>query len=277
MGFAVAAGAQDQAAPGAPRPLIGNTLPSEKAEMTLSSRTSDVVMEIKVKKGDVVKPGQVLAVGDIREEEAELRGIELVANSEVAIRAAEVTRDHRALKLDRMKNGGTNFSDFERQEAKLELDLAEFEIDKAKLEQQRAKEQVAALKARIAGKQLISQIGGIVREITIEKGGVIDPQKPAMVIVNINPLWVDVPIPIQISMKLANLQKANKNVELGVLYPGATKPVPAKAIFFDPVADPSGGVQLVTLELANPEGIPAGIQVEIVVPDMEKVAEAKAR
>src|SRR5687768_5587642 len=62
--------------------LFGNTLPSEKAEMTLSSRTSDVVLEIRVKKGDLVKPGDVLAVADIREEQAELKRAKLIANSD---------------------------------------------------------------------------------------------------------------------------------------------------------------------------------------------------
>jgi multidrug efflux pump subunit AcrA (membrane-fusion protein) len=272
-----AAGGQEAAGPGgkAPAKLTGNTVPSERAEMTLSSRTSDVVWDIMVKRGDVVKPGQVLASGDIREEEAELKGMKLVADSDAAIRAAEVTRDHRQLKLDRMKNGGINFSQFERDEAKLDLDLAWLEIEKAKLERDRAKAQVDALQARIAGKQLVSRIGGIVKEINIEKGGVIDPQKPAMVIVNNTPLWVNAPLPVETSLTLMKLQRANKNVEFGVVYPGAQKPVPARVIFFDPVAE--AGIQNVTLELANDEQLPAGLQVEIIVPNMDKVAEAKVK
>src|SRR6266702_4541015 len=72
--------------------LYGNTLPSEKAEMTLGSRSSDVVWEVRVKKGDIVKPGDILAVEDTREEEAELKTTQLMADSEVAVRAAEVTQ-----------------------------------------------------------------------------------------------------------------------------------------------------------------------------------------
>jgi multidrug efflux pump subunit AcrA (membrane-fusion protein) len=269
------AGAGAKAQAGGAGTLFGTTAPSEKAEMTLSSRTSDVVFDIMVKRGDVVKPGQVLASGDIREEEAEMRGIALVANSEVAIRAAEVTREHRFNKLKRMDGGGNNFSEFERLEAKLDLDLAELEIDKAKLEQDRAKEQMKALQARIAGKQLVSRIGGIVKEINIEKGGVIDPQKPAMVIVNNTPLWVNVPLPVETSLTLMKLQRANKNVEFGVLYPGAQKPVSARVIYFSPEAE--AGIQNVTLELPNDEQLPAGLQVEIIVPNMEKVAEGKVK
>src|SRR3954471_18908314 len=76
---------QNAAAPAgaAPAPIIGHTVPSEQAEMTLGSRSSDVVWEVKVKKGDIVKPGQVLAVLDTREEVAELRTTELLANNDV--------------------------------------------------------------------------------------------------------------------------------------------------------------------------------------------------
>src|SRR5689334_17572037 len=82
--------------------LYGNTKPSEKAEMSLASRSSDVVLDVKVKKGDVVKPGQVLAVLDTREEEAELKTTELMANSEVTIRAAEATARQKELEVKRM-------------------------------------------------------------------------------------------------------------------------------------------------------------------------------
>jgi multidrug efflux pump subunit AcrA (membrane-fusion protein) len=270
---------QDDGRAAAKTELFGNTVPSEKAEMTLSSRTSDVVLDIKVKRGDIIKPGQVLAIGDVREEEAELKGAELLANSSAAIDAAKVTRDHRELKVQRMAKGGTNFSDFERREAQLDLDLAELEITAKQLEQERAKAQVDVLRARIASKQIVSRIGGIVREINIEKGGVIDPQKPAFVIVNNNPLWVDVPLPVRTSLELARIQRSqpDKKIEFGILYPGAAKPIPAKVIYFDPVADPVGHSQLVTLEVPNPDQLPAGLQVQVIVPDLEKVAEANVK
>src|SRR4051812_18302791 len=81
--------------------IIGKTAPCEEAQMTLSSRSSDVVWDVKVKKGDVVKPGQVLALLDTREEEAELRTNDLLAKSDVAIRAAKATRAQKDLDVKR--------------------------------------------------------------------------------------------------------------------------------------------------------------------------------
>src|SRR5829696_8173037 len=105
--------------------LWGKTQPSEKAEMSLASRSSDVVLDVKVKKGDVVKPGQILAVEDTREEEAELKTTELLANSDVAVRAAAVTRDQKNLEVKRMADAkGNVFTQFEIDKARLDLDLA---------------------------------------------------------------------------------------------------------------------------------------------------------
>jgi len=119
--------------------------PSEKAEMSLASRSSDVVLDVKVKKGDVVKPGQVLAVLDTREEEAELKTTELMANSEVTIRAAEATARQKELEVKRMAGKENVFTQYEVDKAKLDLDLAQLDIEKAQVEQQRYKYQAEQL------------------------------------------------------------------------------------------------------------------------------------
>jgi len=260
--------------------LYGKTVPSEKADMTVGSRSSDVVWDVRVKKGDIVKPGQILAVEDTREEEAELKTTQLMADSEVAVRAAEVTQRQKELEVTRIANGkGNVFTQYEIDKAKLDLDLAQLDIEKAQLEQAKLKSQVEQLKTQIERKKLVSRIAGIVREINIEKGAVVDPQKPAIVVINNSPLWVEVHLPIETSLALLRMQKAqpDKKLEFGVLYPGAKTPIAAKVIFVDPNADTAGSAQLVTLELENAEQLPAGIKVQVIPPQLDKVAEAKVK
>lgn len=257
--------------------LWGNTKPSEKAEMSLAGRSSDVVLDVKVKKGDVVKPGQVLAVEDTREEEAELRTTQLMANSEVTVRAAEATAKQKELEVKRMAGKENVFTTYEVEKAKLDLDLAQLDVEKAQLEQAKLKSQVEQLQTQIVRKQLVSRINGIVREINIEKGAVVDPQKPAIVVVNNAPLWVDVHIPIATSLKLIEMRQANKKLEFGVIIPGAKTASPANVIFIDPEADPAGDSQRWTLELSNTQQAPSGIRVQVIPPQMDKVAEAKVK
>ena len=261
------------------RELYGKTVPSEKADMSLGSRSSDVVWDVRVKKGDIVKPGQVLAVEDTREEEAELKTTQLMADSEVAVRAAEVTQRQKELEVKRMKGNDKIFTQIELDKARLDLDLAQLDIEKAQLEQAKLKSQVEQLKTQIERKRLVSRIGGVVREINIEKGAVVDPQKPAIVVINNSPLWVEVHLPIETSLALLRMQKAqpDKKLEFGVVYAGAKTPIPAKVIFIDPNADTAGSSQLVTLELENAEQLPAGIKVQVIPPQMDKVAEAKVK
>jgi HlyD family secretion protein len=259
--------------------LYGNTKPSAKAEMTLGSRSSDVVMDVRVKKGDVVKPGDILATEDTREEEAELKTTELMAKSNVALRAAEVTRTQKQLEVDRMAGREKAFAQNELDKAKIELDLAQLDIEKAQLEQDKLKSQVEQLRTQIERKRLVSRIGGVVQAINIEKGGVVDPQKPAIVVVNNSPLWVEVHLPIETSLALLRMQRTqpDKKLEFGVLYKGAKTPIPAKVIFIDPEADPAGDSQKIVLEIKNDEQLPAGIQVEVIPPQMDKVAAAKVK
>jgi len=259
--------------------LYGKTVPSEKADMTLGSRSSDVVWDVRVKKGDMVKPGQILAVEDTREEEAELKTTQLMADSEVAVAAAKVTQKQKELEVDRMRGKEKVFTQYEVDKAKLDLDLSQLDIEKAQLEQAKLKSQVEQLKTQIERKKLVSRIGGIVREINIEKGGVVDPQKPAIVVINNSPLWVEIHLPIETSLALLRMQKAqpDKKLEFGVLYPGGKTPLPARVIFVDPNADAAGSAQLVTLELDNAEQLPAGIKVQVIPPQMDKVAEAKVK
>jgi len=238
-----------------------------------------VVWDVKVKKGDVVKPGMVLVVEDTREEEAELKTTQLMADSDVAVQAATATRNQKELEVKRMDGKGKVFTQYEIDKAKLDLDLAEWDIAKAKLEQTRYQYQADQLRTQIERKRLVSRIGGVVREINIEKGAVVDPQKPAIVVINNSPLWIEVHLPIETSLALLRMQKGqpDKKMEFGVVYPPGAKPIAAKVIFVDPQADVAGGSQLVTLELENSEQLPAGIKVQVIPPQLEKVAEAKVK
>src|SRR3954467_2337740 len=200
-----------------------------------------------------------------------------MANSDVTVRAATATRDQKELEVNRMKGKDKVFTQYELDKARLDLDLADWDIAKAKLEQDRYKSQADQLRTQIERKRLVSRIGGVVREINIEKGGVIDPQKPAIVVINNNPLWVNVHLPIDLSLKLIQMQQANKKLDFAVVLPASDKPVAAKAIFVDPQADPAGKSQLWTLELENSAQVPSGLRIQVIPPQLDKVADAKVK
>ena len=85
------------------------------------------------------------------------------------------------------------------------------------------------------------------------------------------------PVDMALALGRSLQNEPNKKLEFGVLYPGAKAPIPAKAIFIDPKADPAGESQAWTLEIANQEKLPAGIKVQVIPPQLDKVAEAKVK
>lgn len=249
----------------------GITVPSERR--LLSLKIPDVIRKVNVKAGDVVKKDQVLLVEDTREEEINLKIIKSEADSEVTlkaadvvIKAAEVTKKNREVELARVQR---MFDDkvagiSELDKAKLDVELAGLEIDKAKLDLEKARVEHAQRQFQadrqavlIERMQIASPIDGEVEEVLVKEGEVLDPQKPAIVVVKLDPLWVEVHLPVEITANLKHGQ------ELDVFYGVGAKPLKAKVFYMNPVADAGAGTQQVRLELPNPENRRAGMQVQV--------------
>lgn len=249
----------------------GITRPSERRQLSL--KVMDVIWDVKVKPGDVVKTGDVLLTEDTREEVINLQIITIEAESEatvkgaeVAVEAAKVTLANKDVEFKRIEGMFAKkvATPSEYDKAKLDVDIAKLEISKAQWDLEKVKvehaqrvQQVKRQAAVIERMQIVSPIDGIVEDILLKKGEVVDPQKPVLIVVKNDPLWVEVYLPTSASLKLKPGQ------ELSVKYDVDDKARAAKVIYLSPVADPGAGVQMVRLELPNPEGKPAGLQVTV--------------
>ena len=267
-----AAGANDTPTPSkATSTQPGITRPSERRQLSL--KVMDVIWDVKVKPGDAVKVGQVLLTEDTREEEINLKIITIEAEAEAPVRAAEVsvaaakvTLANKEVEFKRVEDMFSKkvATPTEYDKAKLDVDLARLDIEKAtcdlkakKVENDQRKEQQKRQAVTIDRMQITCPIDGIVEDVLLKKGEVVDPQKPVIIVVKNDPLWVEVYLPTTLSLKLKVGQ------ELTVKYDLEDKALSAKVIYLSPVADPGAGVQLVRLELPNPEGKPAGLQVTV--------------
>jgi multidrug efflux pump subunit AcrA (membrane-fusion protein) len=129
--------------------------------------------------------------------------------------------------------------------------------------------------------RIIAPFDGIIQELHIKKGEVVDPQKPAITIVNNSTLSVECYLPVLLANKLERqlntARKANPNAELevNVIIPDVPQPVAGKLTYFDPLADAGAGQRRVWVEIPNPDGLPAGMQVDVQIPQ-GGVAKAQA-
>ena len=114
-----------------------------------------------------------------------------------------------------------------------------------------------------------SSIDGIVQTINLHLGSGVDPSKPdgACVIVNNDPLWVEMRLP---SAKAATLKLQQK---LDVRYLQNDPWQQGTIIYFNPMVDAASDTQVVRLELANPDQRPSGLHMTVRLPgDVAKLA-----
>jgi RND family efflux transporter MFP subunit len=247
----------------------GFTVPTD--EVKLGFPTPGLISDIKVKDGDVVKKGQVIAQQDTQVEQAAIDKEEFLLKSNVQLKAAEAQRDLAKVKLDRaeglFKGSAGAGSKLEYEEAQLEYTVSILKVDLAKEETQSKALEIIKLKKQVERMRMLSPCDGVIRKIETAVGEVADPQKPSITLVRNDELKVEVKLPLRTTadMKL--------NQVLQVKYPGEEKWRNAPIMYFDPVADATTGTQLIQLKLPNPEGRRAGQEMIVKLPD--NVAAAK--
>lgn len=263
---------------------LGQALPIEERQFSL--RIPHVVMKVNVKEGQRVKKGDTLLIEDDREEQSRLELYQKEATADVAVRAMQKTADNRKVELERVKamynqeaaGGLRGAAKFELDKAQLDYDLALLETEKAQFDMETKGLQANLQEQVLKQMRIVSTIDGIVQEVAIKEGEVVDPQRPVLRVVNNDVLKVEVYLPvlatIELEKKVRQQGENGPGVELDVLIPGKKDPVKGKLTFFDPAADAGASMRRVWLEVQNKEGLPSGLSVQVVLPEELRVADA---
>lgn len=249
--------------------VSGITVPSRK--LKLSFAAPGLVTETLVKEGDKVTKDQLLATQDDRMDKKQLEGILIEANSPLQADAARADWEQKKVELERKlkifnEPGIRGMNDSEVEEARLAVKIGEIRIRLAEQENSTKKIEGDRQEIRIGLMQLKSPIEGVVKKLNIGIGEMADPQNRdgAIVIVKNDPLWVEMFIPREQAARL------EIGTPMEVQYPSEASWSTAKVIYRDPEADAASGMQLVRMEMANPDDHDAGSQVIIKLP--EKIA-----
>jgi macrolide-specific efflux system membrane fusion protein len=248
---------------------LGKTMPSQEVELMFAQ--PGLISEVAVKDGAQIKKGDVLAAQDDAVEQAALAREEFLLKSRVQLLAAEANRDLAQVEMKRQekmrKDGSGSVTEFEK--AKVELIISKLKIELANEETEAKRLEVAKIKAQMKRMQIISPFDGEVRKVEAATGEVADPQKPSIIIVSNDPLKVATKLPTSVT----NAMKLGESLQ--VRYPDDKEWREAKVIYFDPVADATSGPQLIHLELPNPDGRRAGMNVVVKMPGNLAAAAAK--
>lgn len=247
--------------------LTGYTQPSERSQ--LAFKNVGIIGKIYVKEGDRVKAGQLLVQQDDRVEQKQYESLKLQGNSEVkpnAKKAELAVREHELVRVTDLFNNKHVSSQVEVEEAQLNRDDAKGEYLAAEEDREVKNYDAQAMAAQLDLMKIKATFDGQVEQIVANVGEMADPQKPAIVIVNNDPLWVIVNLPNRIADKLQT------GSVLEVRYADQDDPTyaekqpweKAQVNFLSPRGD--GTQRLVRLTLANPNSISSGRQVQVKLP-----------
>lgn len=241
---------------------IGITLPSEESKRSFV--ITGMVASIPVQPGQAVKKGDTLIQLDDSVERKTLEILEIEANSNLLIEAAQKQLEHAQVELRRVSELFQKrvASETEYLRAKVEADIADVKLRQAMEEQEKKKVERDKQARQVELMRVDSPLDGYVAAINVHPGEIVDPREPAAVVVRNDPLWIEVNVSATEASALENVSS------LRVRYP-AEKPEQAreaKVIFLSPTVDAASGKRLVRLELPNPEGRPSGLQMIVELP-----------
>jgi multidrug efflux pump subunit AcrA (membrane-fusion protein) len=246
--------------------VAGVTRPSQERKLSFPSQ--GVVAQAPLKEGDAVKAGQTILVQDDVIDKKELERLELTANSNARIEAAEADLAVKKAVLKRKVDAGPGgFNEAEIEEAQNDVTLREKQLQVAKEEQQEAKIKAEQQRHKLAKMSLASPIDGIVERIITNVGEWADPQSKdgAAYVVQNDPLYLEVRE--LTSSQVAQLKLGQK---LQVRYKDdadkAENWQDAEIFYFAAVSDAQADTRLVKLRLSNPNARPAGLWMAVKLP-----------
>ena len=233
------------------------TRPSRDAAIGFSIPTA--VMEVAVTGGQRVKQGDLLIRGEDAEDLAEAKFQDARATTKLPVERAQADVDLAKLEFDRAQEAyakeGLSPAEYQRSESRYRTTLIDLKL--SELNQTLAALQAARAFARVDRYRLAAPFDGVVDVVTVDVGQSVQQGDPVIRVVNVDVLWIDVPVPTQESLSLdpAGGQKA------WVLMPVLDKPMVFEGTVVEvaPTADAGGGARRVRVEIANPEQLPPGL------------------
>ena len=220
-----------------------------KMYVELSSPVNSVLQEFLVETGDTVTRGQPLVHLESSVEQARVKLADLNAQSSSDLENRRVQLKYAKRFAKRMNDlfAQNSVSQYEKDKAQTDLELAQIEVKKAKEQNQIAKVNLELSKTQLALKTIKSPIDGIVVDrYTMVGESVTD--RAIMKLAQVDPLVVELIAPTE----YFGLIKKGMEVDIQPEQP-SNQLFKAKVTIVDQLIDPASGTFTVRMELPNPD------------------------
>ncbi len=237
------------------------------ADVTLSFVQPGRIAAVHLQEGDTVKVGQVLVKQDDAVEQARLVQTKALSENTTQIEAANASLAQKKVDLERIEWAADRgaATTLEVAHARLEVTIAELSLDVAQFEHDQAKRKYEEEKIRVENMRLKSPVSGTVEKVEVEVGESVNGLTDVVRVVRIDPLWIDLHVPLDKSGAL----KSEQLVE--VRFTDTLRHVAkGKIIFVASVADAASSTLRTRIEVANKSMRPAGEHVRVILPTTKK-------
>lgn len=230
-------------------------------QLSLGTPVTGVLSQVLVKRGSVVRQGQVLATLESSVEQANVKLSQYKAEQTANLTLTQQKLAFAQQKFERRQVMANEqlMPEQEKNDAEADYKQAEAEHLLAQENRQLAILEYQQQKAQLALRSLRSPIHGVVTEQSAYVGEVVEANSNAKAILKLaqlNPLRVQLILP----QRYFGQFRLNQTIELSPEQPMTGK-YTAKVKTIDKVLDPASGTFMVFLELPNPNlSIPAGIR-----------------
>lgn len=227
----------------------------------LAMPTPGPLASVEVKRADVVRKGQVIATLESVVEQAQVDAARVRASTDVAIRLKTAVYTAAAAKFERQRKlkAAAVASDQALEDAEAAASVAKEDVEQARLDKQLAALELVRLEATLERRILRAPEQGVITSVELHTGEYADPTNAIATLTEIDPLTVDVYLPVKAYPLIAMGMTAaiTPQEPLG-------DPREGTVITKDPQIDAASGLFLVQLRLPNPgASIPAGVHCSV--------------
>lgn len=246
----------------------GITRPS--SDVVISFVRPGVVKKVLVKQGQSLKKGQLLLQLKAELEENKVEQLKAAVKNPTKEEAEASNLAMRKQDLADVKKAYTEGAGTQQEvnHAEEEVRKSEFTIKQMAFEKSQMKMQLAEAKILVQQTKLYSPIDGFVERIFVEEGEGIERLKEVLTLVKIDPLWIDVPVPL----KDAYLLKKGTKLKVHFPAPGnmAKESLMGEVIYRAAIADAGSETLIFRIEVRNPNNRVAGERVRVELPEPKK-------
>ena len=229
-----------------------------KSTIELQSSEEGILDRVLVKRGHRVKAREIVARLDSEQETLTTARARLRAEAETGINAAKAQNEFRRKEAERLEGLRSTDAIPERDyvTAVVESRLAEIAVETAVMEQDIAKLEYEQARSRLERRSIRSPVDGVVVDVTMFPGEYVHEQATVMTIAEVDPLYVEVFMPVSQYETVQPGMAANVAPELPI---GGN--YDAEVAVVDNVFDAASRTFRVRLVLPNADhALPAGLR-----------------